>query len=335
MLQMTAQEITGSVVKYRKLGNTGFDVSSIGFGLWQIGGGRWTTGSEEECIKLLKNSLDMGINIYDAAVVYGQYLDANSCLQSRSQELLGKAFHNCRDQVYYCIKLGQYDELSHRSLFEPGRLVEQFQQSLRRLHTDYIDICLIHAPSLHDVKLGSAISVLKTLQALGLIRAIGYSFENEPEHVLAALEQRVDVIMLQYNLIDQQCAEVLQKSEEYGVGILVGGPFKRGYLTGRFKKIEDLPMDDHYWWFNVNKNSGKVKYILDSVNQLIEEYKTDQQLRKEALAFILRQKSVSSAIIGHRAIHEVKENILAVNDFLEKNILETIDNPDMSEVNLS
>jgi aryl-alcohol dehydrogenase-like predicted oxidoreductase len=294
---------------FRKLGNTGFDVSTIGFGTWQIGGGRWKTASTTKCITLLQHALDLGVNIFDAAVVYGQYCDERNYLQSRSQELLGQAFSDHRNRVYYCVKIGQFDELSHRSLYEATRLVDQVRQSIRRLRTDYLDICLIHAPTLDDVRRGVAIEILRTLQALGMVRAIGYSFEAEPEHVLAALDQRVDVIMLQYNLIDDQCAGVLSQAKDRGVGILVGGPYKRGYLTGRFTCIEDLPREDDYWCWNVARNPGKVAYTLERVKVLMENHATPADFRRRVLRFVLDGVGVCSAIVGHRSAAELHENL--------------------------
>lgn len=298
-------------MRFRKLGHTGFDVSVVSFGTWQLGGKRWNGLSEDDSIKLLHQARDIGINLFDVAVVYGQYQDEQDYLQSQSQELLGKAFKNNRDKVFYCLKLGQFDEYSHRADFDPKRLVEQFKHSLRRLQTNYADICLIHAPSLAAVKDGKAISILQTLQALDLVKAVGYSFENEPEHVLEAVKQDIDVIMLQYNLIDTECINVFEEAMNHGVGILVGGPFKRGYLTGEYKKIEELPSDD-YWQWNLNHNKDKVKEILYKVGQLLSEYKSPKELRKAALQFILKQNGVASAVIGHRAIQEVKENIALV-----------------------
>ncbi|MBV8378241.1 MAG: aldo/keto reductase [Verrucomicrobia bacterium] len=78
-----------SDVRFRKLGNTGFDVSTIGFGTWQIGGGRWQSRPRKELVELLRGSFDLGVNTYDAAIVYGQYVDDRGVLQSCSQELLG------------------------------------------------------------------------------------------------------------------------------------------------------------------------------------------------------------------------------------------------------
>jgi len=296
-------------MKYRKLGNTGFDVSEIGFGTWQIGGKRWKSLSREENIEMLRSARDLGVNIFDSAVVYGQYSDNNGYLQSESQELLGEAFKNRRDEVIYCVKLGQFDEYTHRSDYNPQRIVDQFNQSLKRLNTNYIDIALIHAPSLAEVKEGKAITILQTLRALGKVKAIGYSFEVEPEHVKEAINQDVNVIMLQYNLLERQCESAIQKATEHGVGILVGGPFKRGYLTGRWKTAEDIAKEeDDYWKWNIKYNKGKVERILKDVNQYIEEVGSPLGLRKKSLEFVLSQP-VASVIIGHRSLDEVKENI--------------------------
>ncbi|MES2134802.1 MAG: aldo/keto reductase [Patescibacteria group bacterium] len=299
---------------YRKLGNTGFDVSLLGFGVWQIGGGRWHSNSEKENIEILQAAQKLGINIFDAAVVYGQYKDERGYLQSRAQELLGKAFKNKRSEVFYCLKLGQFDEYSHRSNFEPERIVDQFKQSLRRLQTDYVDILLIHAPSLEKVKNGKAIAVAKTLQALGLVKAIGYSFENEPEHVRAALTQDIDVIMLQYNLIDTECKEAIKEAEEYGIGVLVGGPLKRGYLTGNFKKIEDLPLIDDYWKWNLQHNRGKVEQVLKKVLVLLEKNTSPKGLRRSAFEHILKESGVSAIVVGNRTMKEIEENAVLIEE---------------------
>lgn len=303
---------------YRKLGNTGYDVSVVGFGAWQIGGGRWSSDlSEQQTIELLQQAHQLGVNLFDAAVVYGQYKDERGYLQSRAQELLGKAFRGMRDKVIFCVKVGQFDEYSHRSNFEPARIVEQFQQSLRRLQTGYVDILLIHAPSLEKVRNEKAITIAQTLRSYNLAKAVGYSFENEPEHVRAALEQDIDVIMLQYNLIDSDCKNAIKEAQEHGVGILAGGPFKRGYLTGKFKGIEDLPLGDDYWKWNVEHNRGKVEQLLEKVNSLLAKYGSPRDLRKAALEHILSESGVSSVTIGQRSIEEVKENIKLVNEILQ------------------
>ncbi len=305
----TGVALKQSDMPFRKLGNTGFDVSAVAFGTWQIGGGRWHACSTKDTTHLLRSAHELGVNLFDAAVVYGQYLDDCGYLQSRSQELLGDAFASLRDKVFYCVKIGQFDEISHRSSFDAARIVEHVRQSMRRLRTDYLDICLIHAPSLADVRRGTALEILRALQALGMVRAVGYSFENEPDHVRSALAQPVDVIMLQYNLLDHDCGDVLRLVAEEGVGVLVGGPYKRGYLTGRFTTVTELPTADPYWAWNVARNEGKVERTLDRVRDLLRKYESPDRLRRAALRFVIDAPAVSAAVIGHRALDEVRENI--------------------------
>lgn len=294
-------------MQFRKLGQTGLDVSAVSFGTWQLGGERWKALSEEESIGLLRHARDCGVNLFDVSVVYGQYEDPYANLVSRSQELLSRAFAGHRDQVIYCLKLGQFDEFSHRADFTPARLVAQFRQSLMRLRTDYVDICLVHAPSLHAVREGRALAILQTLQALGAVRFVGYSFENEPEHVLTALAQDINVLMIQLNLLDRQCQPILGPVADHGIGLLVGGPFKRGYLTGEFHNVEELPLEDDYWRWNLGYNRGKVEQILRRVNELLDVHLSPRALRKTALDYLLNSPAVSSAIVGFRKPAEIDE----------------------------
>jgi myo-inositol catabolism protein IolS len=302
-------------MQYRKLGYTGLDISVIGFGTWQLGGQRWAKLSDDESVRLLQHSLSQGINTYDVAVVYGQYKDDFGYLQSRSQELLGKAFKEQRQKVIYVVKVGQFDEYSHRHDYDPARIVEQVQQSLRRLQTNYLDVCLIHAPSIDSVIDGRAITVLKTLQALGIVKHIGYSFEEEPEHAQYAIEQKIDVIMLQYNILDNKCKNVIEQAREKGIGILVGGPLKRGYLTGKYTSVNDLPLEDEYWKLNTELAPYKVEQTLARVTKLLSKYGSQFELRKNAIDFVLQESGVCSCVIGHRDITEVDENTSYFNDY--------------------
>lgn len=301
-------------MKYRKLGHTGYDTSEIGFGTWQIGGMRWKKLSDKDSIDLLMQSNDLGVNLFDVAIVYGQYQSENNMICSRSQELLGKAFSNRRENVIYTVKLGQFDEYTHKHDFHPRRLIKQFQESLTNLKTGYIDICLIHAPSIFDVKNEKAITVLKTLQSLGYVKSIGYSFEAEPLHVKEAVKQDIDVLMLQYNLIDQSCKKAIDLANQHGIGILAGGPYKRGYLTGNYKTTDALPKEDDYWRWNLSLCKDKVSSILEEVNGLLNVYKTPAELKKQALKFILNKENIASCVIGHRSLSEVIENIKFISE---------------------
>ncbi|MCH6255041.1 aldo/keto reductase [Puniceicoccaceae bacterium K14] len=305
-------------MKYRKLGHTGLDVSAVACGSWQLGGKRWRGLSDKDTVSFFHTCLDRGINLYDVSTAYGQYEDEAACFHSRSQELLGRAFEDKREEVIINLKLGHLDEYTHRRNFTPSYLIRSFKQSLKRLRTDYADICLIHAPSIADIEAQQSIRVLQTLQELGLVGAIGYSLENEPEHLRIALKQDIDIIELQYNLISQECGEAIEEARKHGIGIIASGVYKRGLLTGRFRHLDDLPLQDEYWQYNRNLCEGKLVSLLETTRNLLDQYGSPLDLRKAALGFVLDHPGVSTAVMGHRAVKELDENIELANQCLNE-----------------
>lgn len=302
-------------MRYTKLGRTGIDCSRLGFGTWQIGGGRWKGMGRAESVTLLRHALECGVNTFDAAVVYGQYHGEVNERRSRALELLGEALDGRRrNEAIVCLKLGQLDEYSHRAIYEPRNMVMELQRSLRELRMEYVDVCLVHAPTLHEVREGRALAVIQTIREMGAARFVGYSFEAEPDHAKIALTQGIDVLMLQYNLLDQDCAEVFSVADEQGVGMLIGGPFKRGYLSGQFETLEDLPSEDNYWEWNLRYAPEKVMAILKKAVELKRKAGGARDLRKMALHHILRHVSATSAIVGHRTKEEVVDNAKTIDE---------------------
>jgi len=294
---------------YKKLGHTGLDVSVIACGSWQLGGKRWQGLGDSETVDLFHACRDRGINLFDVSTAYGQYQDAVGCYHSRSQELIGQAFHNRRSEVIINLKLGHLDEYTHRRDFSPAFVVRSFQQSLKRLQTDYADLCLVHAPSIADIESEKAISVLQTLREQGLVGAVGYSLEDEPEHIIAAIKQDIDVIELQYNMMTPYCTEAIEQARIHGVGIMASGVYKRGILTGRFQGVADLPEEDEYWRYNRNLCEAKLEKLLADSNRLLSYYGSPLALRKAAIGYSLGHAGVCTAVMGHRSIAELDENI--------------------------
>jgi myo-inositol catabolism protein IolS len=306
-------------MNYAKLGRTGLDCSQLGFGTWQIGGGRWKGIGPNDSVELLRYASDCGVNLFDAAIVYGQYRGQLDERRSHSLELLGEAFASeQRKEIILCLKLGQVDEYSHRAIYQPRSMVEEFHRALRELKTDYVDICLVHAPSLTEVREGQALAVVQTIQAMGAAKFIGYSFEAEPEHARVALAQDIDVMMLQYNLLDNECAEIFQLANDRGVGMLVGGPFKRGYLSGQFETVGDLSKEDNYWQWNLRYSPDKVRSILAKASQLKKEAGGSRELRKKGLYQILRKVGAHCAVVGHRTKEEVADNVKALEEIFQE-----------------
>ena len=297
-------------MQYKKLGHTGLDVSSIACGSWQLGGMRWKGMSDEDTIALLQKCRERGVNLFDVSTGYGSYEDPFGYIKSRSQELIGRAFEKCRDEVIINLKLGHLDEITHRRDFSPNFLVSTFRQSLKRLRTDYADICLIHAPSIKDIENELAISVLQTLREQGLVGAVGYSLEDEPEHLKAALKQDIDVVELQYNLLTPYMTEAINEAYKHGIGIIASGVYKRGILTGEFKSIAELPSkDDEYWDYNLKLCAGKVESFIEKSNMFLNYYGSPRALRKAAINYVLSHPGICTAVMGHRSVSDLTENL--------------------------
>lgn len=182
---------------YRMLGNTGIEVSAIGFGCSRIAS-LTTRYSRREVVATLKAALDQGVSFFDTADVYGQ---------GDSERLLGRVFHGSRDRVVLCTKAGLRltapqlairlvkpllnpwlwrvrrmaaagDDLrqrSERQCFDPRWLRARLASSLRRLRTDYVDLFLLHNPPPHLGELDAVLALLEKLRVEGSIRAYGVS----------------------------------------------------------------------------------------------------------------------------------------------------------------
>ncbi len=313
-------------MQYRKLGHTGIDVSVIGCGSWQLGGKRWKGLDDTETVELLHGCLDRGVNFFDVSTAYGQYEDQTSCFHSRSQELIGKAFENNRSEVVINLKLGHLDEYTHRRDFSPNFIVRCFKQSLKRLRTEYADTCLIHAPSIVDIESEQAIRILQTLREMNLVGAVGYSLENEPEHLLAALKQDIDIVELQYNLISSECHNAIEQARRHGIGIIASGIYKRGILTGKFDTVNDLPLEDEYWKYNRDLCEGKLVGFLNEAEKLKRIFGTPEALRKASIGYALDHPGICTAVMGHRSIFELEENIRFAEEWLDERQINSYEN---------
>lgn len=217
----------------RPLGNTGRDVSAIGFGSFKIGrnrGIKYPSGYElptdEECVRLLDGLLELGINLIDTAPAYGE-----------AESRLGQHLASRRDQIVLSSKVGErfIDGVSKYE-FGAASVRESVEESLRRLQTDHLDLLLIHSDGndLHILQETDAVEVLVSLKQQGKARAIGLSGKTV-EGAKAALEW-TDVLMIEFHLQDTSHRDVMQQAHAQGVGVLV----KKGLAAGHLDPVEAI-----------------------------------------------------------------------------------------------
>ena len=213
-------------------------VSGIGLGTWAIGGSEWGAVSEADAIATCLAIFDHGINLIDTAPIYGH---------GRSEELIGRALreHGRREDFYIATKAGL--EWSDRGVFansSPDRLRQEFEDSLRRLGTDYVDLYQIHWPDT-TIPVERAAEVLRELFDAGRIRAVGVS--NFPAEQMDAFAKIVPLHSNQppYNLFEREIdSGTLPYCENHGVAVLTYSSLCRSLLAGRLKADTPIPEGD-------------------------------------------------------------------------------------------
>ncbi len=294
-------------MKYRVLGNSGLEVSEIGFGAWGIGGaagGHAAYGptDDRESVRALHAALEYGVNFFDTSDLYGM---------GHSETIIGLAFKGTRNRVLIATKGGMSNSSGDQD-FSPAYLHNSLERSLKRLGTDYIDLYQLHSPAIE--LLGKDHKLLPFLDSLireGKVRAVGISARS-PEEALIAVEQYgVRVVQVNLSLIDRRALEngLLARCRELGAGIVARTPLCFGFLTGRYS-VEDIqdPSDHRSCWpkEQVERWSGAACLFGDAIHS-----GGGQTLGQKALRFCLSFPEVSSVIPGMLTADQVAENTKA------------------------
>ncbi len=310
-------------MRYRRLGDAGVKVSVIGLGSWLTYGGRVEEETAQTCIA---RAYDLGVNFFDTANVYAH----GSAEQVMGQALAGypRDSYVLATKVYFQMGDGPNDRgLSRKHVFE------QCHHSLKRLGVDYIDLYQCHRYD-HETPLEETCGIMNDLLRQGKILYWGVS-EWSAEQIRAAF----DVCRAmgwtppvsnqpEYNALQRSIEEaVLPTSEELGIGNVVWSPLAQGVLTGKYGSLDQLPSGSRA----TGEAAGFMgRYmnqdVLDAVQALrpIAE-QAGCSLTQLALAWCLRQPSVSSVIVGATRVEHVDENVAAGNIDLDPGAVAEVD----------
>ncbi len=228
-------------MELRPFGKTDMRVSPIGFGGSEIGQGM----TEPEIATLLNTILDAGINVIDTAEDYGN-----------SEEMIGRAATNRRNDFYLFTKCGHNsgDELPNYPDWDLRLIEASVERSLRRLHTDHIDLLQLHDCPLEILERGQIFNLLEKLKREGKTRYIGYSGDNEAAR-FAIRTYNFDAVQLSINIADQQNIDfTLPMAQERNLGViakrsiaeaawLYGTPEKSAYNYRYWDRLQTLKYD--------------------------------------------------------------------------------------------
>jgi aryl-alcohol dehydrogenase-like predicted oxidoreductase len=293
-------------VEYTRLGNTDLEVSRVGFGCWAIGGHGWGKVDDHVSIKAIHRALDLGINFFDTADVYGF---------GHSEEVLCRALGELRTKVIIATKFGvTWDaEKSIGHDTSPGRIIKALEGSLRRLRLDCIPLWQIHWPD-QKTPLSATMEALIRCQEEGKVRHLGCS-NFSAEQICEAQEYgRLESLQASYNILDRSIeGSLLECCQRFQMGIVAYNPLAQGLLSGKFGVDVKFGGDD------IRSRSkyfcdGQIKDNLRATAQLREVAKQfGKSPAQVAIRWVLDKPGVACAIPGMKTPRQVEENVGAMD----------------------
>jgi len=256
----------------RILGRTGWEVSAISFGAIKL-----PRASQKECTEVLNRALDLGINFIDTADCYGD-----------SEEKIGKALKDRRNEFYLATKIDQRDGKGARKTLE---------RSLKRLQCDTIDLIQLHDCRDYDyneaITPGGVVEELKKAKSEGKVSEIGITVHSSINTMRRAIESgEFATIMVAYNLLDREHVgtEVIPSAHEHGMGVICMKPLAGGRLADE--------------------------------RELTRLKEGEMSLAQLALQFILSNDMVTCAIPGMTKVSELEQNIKVAKEFRKLSLQE-------------
>jgi aryl-alcohol dehydrogenase-like predicted oxidoreductase len=285
----------------RKLGQSGLEVSELGLGCMGMSE-FYGAADEGESIATIHRALDLGINFLDTADMYGV---------GRNEQLVGKAIGDRRESVVLATKFGNVRGENGEYLGingKPEYVKSACEASLRRLGVDTIDLYYQHRVD-PNTPIEETVGAMAELVREGKVRYLGLS-EAGPATIRKAHKVHpISALQTEYSLWSREPElEILPLLRELGIGFVPYSPLGRGFLTGRFKRPEDLPADDwrrnnpRFQGENFERNLGIVKTV-DEIAQAKKA--TPSQL---ALAWVLAQGDDIAPIPGTKRVKYLEEN---------------------------
>lgn len=299
---------------YKKVARIEEQISAIGIGCWNMGGD-WDSSEEKTSIDIIHAAIDLGINFFDVAPVYGWGV---------SETILGKALKgSLRDKVLIASKGGLLWDDAHqtRNNLSKESLLQEIDDSLRRLQTDHVDIYQLHWPD-PNVPLEETAEALTIMKEAGKIRYVGLSNFNQKDVETMMGYISVDCQQGLYNMLERNPqsyhgipldykteAEVFPNVKKYGQAYLPYSPLLQGLLAGKFLNGIDFSARDIR---NANpKFSGELFEVYRAGALKIKEFADSigRPMNEVALNWLRQKEEITSIIGGASSVAQLEKNI--------------------------
>jgi aryl-alcohol dehydrogenase-like predicted oxidoreductase len=313
-------------MKYRQLGHSGLIVSELCLGTMTFGEGDYYglkfTFDQNKANDLVNQALEKGINFFDTADMYGN---------GQCEIILGKALGNNRQKSVIATKTSfRASENAFDAGVNSKHLIQQCNQSLKNLGTDYLDILLLH----NDDPITPIDETLRTLENLvqqGKVRYVGFS-NYQAWKASAMLQRQKDLnyspfvaSQMHYSILNREVeSEIIPMSQHHGVGMMVWSPLSSGFLTGKYSRENPAPNDARLNSFDLGLFDRELGYtVIDKLKEIAERHNTS--IVAVSLSWLLSKKVVSSIIIGVSKIEQMNDNLKSVEIQLTADELALID----------
>jgi aryl-alcohol dehydrogenase-like predicted oxidoreductase len=299
-------------MEYRKLGRTGWQVSAISLGAWAIGG-TWGPVDDRESLAALHRAVDLGVNFFDTADVYGD---------GRSERLLGQLRRERGETIRIATKAGRRLDPHVASGYNRQNLTTFVERSLKNLGTDTLDLLQLHCPPTEVYYNPEVFGILEDLVKQGKIRYYGVSVEKVEEGLKAIEYPGVQSVQIIFNIFRQRPAELFfPEAKRRRVGILARLPLSSGMLTGKMTHTTTFAPDDHRAFnrqgeaFDRGETFSGVDFEtgLQAVEELRPLVPEGMTMAQFALRWILMNEAVTCAIPGAKRPSQVEENVRAAD----------------------
>jgi aryl-alcohol dehydrogenase-like predicted oxidoreductase len=310
----------------RPFGQTGLQVSAVGYGCWEIGGG-YGDIEAAEFERAVGRALDLGINCFDTAEGYGY---------GASERALAKALGGRRKDAILVTKFGiGYRDKPNMRDSSRERVMTSVEKSLKNLATDTIDVFLVHWPDRHT-PFEETMRAMDDLVRQGKIRFVGLSNFKREEIEACMRVRRIDVVQYGWNMFDRRMQrDIFPYCRDHGIGVMTYGSLAYGLLTGTFTENMDFGSDD---WRARKGNLGSItafqtlfgpEYFPRNVRAVEELKGVAKRYRRSlpqlALRWAISNPVVSTALVGCRTVAEVEDNVGAIGWSIAEADLKEID----------
>ncbi len=300
-------------MRFRAFGRTGLQVSAMGFGCWPMAGDRYGSIEEQEAVAAVRRAFDLGVNCFDTAPAYGS---------GHSEEMLARALGERRKDVILVTKCGIAPAQpgragSNRNSSREG-IRTDVEASLKRLNTDYTDVLLVHWPD-PNTPFDDTMHALDEIVQSGKARFVGLSNFTVEQIEECMKVRRVDVVQVGYHIFDRrQEREMFPYCHENGIAVMGYGSLAHGLLSGAF--THDTTFEPNDWraggiaFGQPIFRADNLKANVDVADRLKREVAAplNVPLSQVALAWVLGNPAVSTALVGARTPAEVEANVNGV-----------------------